>query len=1070
LSVFTFAQELPEYLPKAPEAIAMDKFIDIPPGSYNGIAGYSVPLYTINVDGYSIPITINYHGMGIKVNDVASAVGLGWSLSVGGITLSQNVIGEQDEYTTRYDVNLDDFDPVYRFENTSQDYFDAFGLANQGNLMHTPLELQPDYYSYNLLNNSGKFIFDSQGTAHTIPKDDIKVITASILTDNKGLAYHFIPSSSISVTIQGASVSSANIPTYNISKIVFPSGKEINFTYIDSNQDYLANYIETEKRLIGHSDNCTKIDTQITVPRYLLEEKVLSQISFDNGLVNFEYAIAPREDIGGKQLTGIKIENTNGALIKDYDILSSFSQSPIDPLMPYTSSDPYYNGITKRLILNEVKETISKKNYKFDYYKDFQLPNRFSKSVDFWGSYNGKYRNTSYIHQYTYDDNGILRVREGADKSSSLVHAQTASLKKVTLPTGGSQEFEYELDDYKFDATENLFYKKEHTVAVTSAMFNGGNVIDIPMSIGGLDYRDGFAYKLEFYFEGNPLNESNLLDLPEGSYCYVQLLDQYNNDIQTMYHNMEIDINELSQSNTYKLRFHRNDIALPGSGRLWAKLTWYQNNPQYVANKNTGNLRIKSITLKQKNGNISLKRNYNYKNPSNPNLSSGFYTDFSKYTITEAPANTEGDVCHYKNYSSTFSGNVSSFKGKSVVYEYVTEEYINYSDSLKTYYRQKQFTLPPLYNIDYSEIPRRPDIDRSFYGGHLINEEYLDNQLNKVFTQTNVYNFDGYFASQSSNNDQGIPYDGLSAGISIQPKSIVEINGQYVYFYNWTGYYYPTRWVKLMESTSKNYFEGSTEALEQKTIYEYSDNYKHIKPISKTTTDSRGETLRTTYQYPQDDVSEPHALDLIQVNRISTPLLVTTSTANSFIKQRTIYEDLGNGIIAPKEMQTQKGTFGVLNGNSSLEPRIIYYDYDSKGNPLEVSKAKGTRIIYIWGYNDIYPIAKVENASYNNLNSAQQSAIDAVKLASNTDIDTCMGVSGCTEANLRNALNNLRTVFPESMVTTYTYDPLFGVTSIANPRGETVYYEYDTFNHLIRIKDTNGNIISENKYNYETQD
>jgi len=53
------------------------------------------------------------------------------------------------------------------------------------------------------------------------------------------------------------------------------------------------------------------------------------------------------------------------------------------------------------------------------------------------------------------------------------------------------------------------------------------------------------------------------------------------------------------------------------------------------------------------------------------------------------------------------------------------------------------------------------------------------------------------------------------------------------------------------------------------------------------------------------------------------------------------------------------------------------------------------------------------------------------------------------------------------MVTTYTYDPLIGVTSVTDPRGYTMYYEYDEFQRLEFVKDEDGNIYSENQYNYK---
>ena len=52
------------------------------------------------------------------------------------------------------------------------------------------------------------------------------------------------------------------------------------------------------------------------------------------------------------------------------------------------------------------------------------------------------------------------------------------------------------------------------------------------------------------------------------------------------------------------------------------------------------------------------------------------------------------------------------------------------------------------------------------------------------------------------------------------------------------------------------------------------------------------------------------------------------------------------------------------------------------------------------------------------------------------------------------------------MITTYTYEPLVGVTSITDPRGYTIYYEYDDLHRLKRVKDEAGHVVSENDYHY----
>ena len=65
------------------------------------------------------------------------------------------------------------------------------------------------------------------------------------------------------------------------------------------------------------------------------------------------------------------------------------------------------------------------------------------------------------------------------------------------------------------------------------------------------------------------------------------------------------------------------------------------------------------------------------------------------------------------------------------------------------------------------------------------------------------------------------------------------------------------------------------------------------------------------------------------------------------------------------------------------------------------------------------------------------------------------------------ALNALRTNLPGAMVTTYTYKPLIGVSTITDAKGDQITYSYDSFNRLQFVKDKSGNILSENQYNYK---
>lgn len=82
--------------PTSPEMALLGRFGDVPIGHYTGTANISVPIYNIKFDDFELPIVINYHNSGVKVEDQATNVGLGWSLEPGGAIIQQ-VNGRGDE-------------------------------------------------------------------------------------------------------------------------------------------------------------------------------------------------------------------------------------------------------------------------------------------------------------------------------------------------------------------------------------------------------------------------------------------------------------------------------------------------------------------------------------------------------------------------------------------------------------------------------------------------------------------------------------------------------------------------------------------------------------------------------------------------------------------------------------------------------------------------------------------------------------------------------------------------------------------------------------------------------------
>ena len=61
-------------------------------------------------------------------------------------------------------------------------------------------------------------------------------------------------------------------------------------------------------------------------------------------------------------------------------------------------------------------------------------------------------------------------------------------------------------------------------------------------------------------------------------------------------------------------------------------------------------------------------------------------------------------------------------------------------------------------------------------------------------------------------------------------------------------------------------------------------------------------------------------------------------------------------------------------------------------------------------------------------------------------------------------------LFPKgSLMTTYTYTPLVGMTSQCTPTNYVTYYTYDGMGRLANVKDMRGNVIKTLNYHYMGQ-
>lgn len=143
----------------------------LPIDLFRGKANINVPIYTIQSEGVNIPISISYNTGGIKLNEVAGIVGLGWALSIPS-NITQNIVDKDDKYFSHYtkDINVanQNIRDVGVYDNDIRPYIEGLYEGNY--------DTKPDIFNYNLPNITGSFIVNN-GKGYTIPNDDIKIET-----------------------------------------------------------------------------------------------------------------------------------------------------------------------------------------------------------------------------------------------------------------------------------------------------------------------------------------------------------------------------------------------------------------------------------------------------------------------------------------------------------------------------------------------------------------------------------------------------------------------------------------------------------------------------------------------------------------------------------------------------------------------------------------------------------------------------------------------------------------------------------------------------------------------------
>ncbi|MCA6068269.1 hypothetical protein JI747_013825 [Chryseobacterium sp. RG1] len=440
----------------------------------------------------------------------------------------------------------------------------------------------------------------------------------------------------------------------------------------------------------------------------------------------------------------------------------------------------------------------------------------------------------------------------------------------------------------------------------------------------------------------------------------------------------------------------------------------------------------------------------------------GNTTGVGNFSVSEL---TDTDVAQH-NYKSKYGARIKSI-------EYYDSEFSATPSKSKNYVYEKfsdshasSGNLSPFISFNKSS-----DFI-TMYGDTEINKNIIYKNVKEVdadggYTKYTFFGMDDGYFFQYYNYLEDINNKGLLLSkelFSAAQEKIASENHEYTYenldadsfiIENAAGYttLYPV-FIKKHKVTNTMYFpQNRTATTFKETLVSKNDfNVEYTKESN-----DHGDISETYYSYPYSK----QLTKLLNKNMFKELIETQTKLNDNLVsKTENRYDDpshLFPTSVLSQDLQT-----------AAMSAELTYDQYDANGNLLQYTTKEGVVTSIIWGYGGTQPIAKIVGSPYSVAGAL------AADIVSASDADA---LDPANEGTLISALDAFRKqpALLTAQISTYTYDPFIGITSITQPSGMRELYLYDATQRLKEIKqqekDAAGNLIyktvKEFKYNYK---
>lgn len=1105
---------LPNFQKMTPEASALGQYGNYTASDYTGIPNISIPLFSVNSSGFTMPIELSYDASGIKVEQQATYVGLGWNLMMGG-KISQIVCGQNDNWQTGYYVNTitnqDLLKPLSNKEYFSSLYgcfptveFPGIPLIPE---MGTPLPIDtvkfqilqsvtngakvPDVYQASFCGHNVSFVIDpfnskakiigNDATNYQIEiyKENVPYLLHRIeITDDHGLKYVFkeMP--------QYAADDNA---LYNLSKIENVAGHcLVEFRYFKEKIKLLKSYYESKGKIdsdYGKPIPLIDIRRKFIDRNYPLNSLVYETFEYypdtiitQNEIVTFAYS--DRDDVKeAKQLDKVTVKSNSDrtstihSVDFDYDYFTESSYES-DLCSRYGYADAYSY---KRLKLKGI--AVDGKNYSF-VYNSASLPTRLSLQQDFLGYHNGQYNKNDFCSspKYKYNYNGTLDsvVAVGnANRFASASYCNSGILTRIVYPTGGYTQFNYELnhfDDvisrcYYPSAISNFKYTKIETCG---SGYNGKGYKSVPDSC---EFDVKQPVKVEISSSTPYLDRSSSSFNPSrpsyySLYFSIVGIDSLGKKVFERYYTKYNDKQDFKE--THELpkghyimtsQFGNVEKGLMIGGSIRVTFPPELREDKYIADASGksvgGGLRIKEIENYDSNGAFLGSTKYKYEG--GLLLIPTIQAELINMIYNVTTKNKGGELV-YSNYG--FSDCQFYFVTSHPTYPAICSlgsSNVGYSKVIKEYYDKDKklmsYDVEKYHNKGYSICHNMFSVNSDGLNGKLI-ESATYSKDNVLMHKVNYL----YTTIGKNPPMEDMVFFPWARCLDMSPGNS-DINVRYKYSL------YPKYPLCVLPQkvTEVNYVNGKP-LVPITTYYEYKQSNYQAKSITK----SNGyESTCTNIWYPIDSVflnKANNALKTELKNKKYDPDMMLNS--KHCISEKTIVEESRNGSLKGGYLNLYKelpNGLPVIDRCYSIQPsqtqilEMEVMDYDSYGNIREYRKKDGTPVSLVWSYNHQCPVMEIVGKGHNDFNN------EILSLIANIE-----GKTNVLPSDIRNLYNSLtKQKYQGVSIKAYIYSPWHTVSSIIQPNGYETKYSYDSYGRLEKASDASDNILQKYIYNYK---